>query len=936
MSSVYQINKGIGREIEFKGLRGQYIGWLAGGLLFLLLLFAGMYLAGLGLFWCMGIEGVLGGGLFIGVSGMNRKFGRYGLMKRLAWRKLPAELRFRSRKVFLALTQAGQLLVEKLLPVYKVEHSAVLSFQGDVTVAFEMELPEIFTLADSEHEAFHQAWLRAVKVLPSHTVLQKQDWYVRTAYKPDQQKASEGFLSAASEDFFAGRKSLSHRCYVLLTKKPNGRRAASSLWSTLMRKSLVPLAPASASEFMDKVSTFAQILSDSGFVTLRRLPDFELSGTAEKPGLIERYCFLAAQDKNPVLRDVKLKDSLNIGGKNCVMFSMADATDMPHYCGSRITYDKYATDQSPFSTGFASGLSELLPCNHLYSQYIFIGDAQKTQKEMESKRLRLQSLSAISRENAMARDATSDFLNEAVASGRLPVKAHFNVLAWADDPAEHKELPNLVSSALAGIGISPKQETVGAPQIWWAGLPGNAADFPMNDTFDTFLEQALCFLNTEAPYRSSPHPLGMRLGDRISGKPVNVNLADEPLSQGIIQNFNRFILGGSGSGKSFFTNHLLRSSFDQGGHVVVVDVGHSYKGLCKAAKGYYFTYDEQNPICFNPFFIGEGDQLDTEKKESLKTLLVTLWKNPKEELKTSEYMTLGNALQEYFQMLSANPDVFPCFNSFYEFLRDEYSVKFENGQIEKAQFDYRDFMYVLQPFYKGGEFDYLLNATSNLDLLNQRFIVFELDLIKDHRVLFPVVTIIIMEVFLSKIRKLPSDARKSILIEEAWKAIAKEGMSEYIRYLFKTVRKFNGEAMVVTQEIEDIISSPVIKQAIINNSDCKILLDQRKYQNNFKIIQELLGLTEKEKTQVLSLNRANDPQRQYREVFISLGAGQLSKVYRTEVSRQEYYCYTTKAEEKQRVAQAELRYGSFERGIAAVVAAERKAKAERKRLLHIH
>ena len=147
-----------------------------------------------------------------------------------------------------------------------------------------------------------------------------------------------------------------------------------------------------------------------------------------------------------------------------------------------------------------------------------------------------------------------------------------------------------------------------------------------------------------------------------------------------------------------------------------------------------------------------------------------------------------------------------------------------------------------------------LNATENLDLLQQRFIVFELDNIKDHPILFPVVTLIIMEVFISKMRKLKG-IRKMILIEEAWKAIAKEGMAEYIKYLFKTVRKFFGEAIVVTQEVEDIISSPVVKQAIINNSDCKILLDQSKYQNKFGQIQELLGLTEKEKTLVLPSTR---------------------------------------------------------------------------------
>jgi conjugation system TraG family ATPase len=229
---------------------------------------------------------------------------------------------------------------------------------------------------------------------------------------------------------------------------------------------------------------------------------------------------------------------------------------------------------------------------------------------------------------------------------------------------------------------------------------------------------------------------------------------------------------------------------------------------------------------------------------------------------------------------------------------------------------------VLKPYYEGGEYDYLLNARENLNLLSQPFIVFELDNIKDHPILFPTVTIIIMEVFISKMRKLKG-IRKIILIEEAWKAIARQGMAEYIKYLFKTVRKFFGEAAVVTQEVDDIISSSIIKDAIINNSDCKILLDQTKYLNKFQSIQDLLGLTDKEKTLILSMNKANDPARKYKEVFISLGGVQ-SKVYRVEVSLEEYLAYTTEEKEKMKVQAYAKKYGSIKRGIAMLACDLRK------------
>ncbi len=334
-------------------------------------------------------------------------------------------------------------------------------------------------------------------------------------------------------------------------------------------------------------------------------------------------------------------------------------------------------------------------------------------------------------------------------------------------------------------------------------------------------------------------------------------------------------------------------------------------------KGYYFTYEESNPIRFNPFYIGEGDVLDTEKKESIKTLLLALWKKDNETFNRSEYVALSNALQLYYEKLDKNVTLFPCFNTFYDFLQKDFVEVLKIDNVKDKDFDVSNFLYVLRPYYKGGEFDYLLNATANLDLLNERFIVFELDNIKDHPILFPVVTIIIMETFISKMRKLKG-VRKMIVIEEAWKAIAKEGMAEYIKYLFKTVRKFYGMVALVTQEIEDIISSDIIKQAIINNADCKILLDQSKYQNKFSLIQEMLGITEKQKAEILSINKAPEPGRRYKDLWIGLGASH-SKVYRLETSKEEYYTYTSDQKEKTQVLQAVQRFkGDYRKAIQYV------------------
>jgi conjugation system TraG family ATPase len=414
----------------------------------------------------------------------------------------------------------------------------------------------------------------------------------------------------------------------------------------------------------------------------------------------------------------------------------------------------------------------------------------------------------------------------------------------------------------------------------------------------------VCLFTQETNYKSSPSPFGIKLADRLTGKPLHLDISDLPMKKGIITNRNKFILGPSGSGKSFFTNHMVRQYYEQGSHVLLVDTGNSYLGLCELINrksngkdGIYFTYSEENPIAFNPFYT-EDCAFDIEKKESIKTLILTLWKRDNEPPTRAEEVALSNAVSLYIEKIKSK-EAEPGFNSFYEYVKGEYRGVLEEKKVREKDFDIDNFLNVLEPYYKGGEYDYLLNSTKQMDLLSKRFIVFELDNIKDHPILFPIVTIIIMEVFINKMRRLKG-VRKLILIEEAWKAIAKEGMAEYIKYLFKTVRKYFGEAIVVTQEVDDIISSPIVKESIINNSDCKILLDQRKYMNKFEAIQSLLGLTEKEKAQVLSINMANNPSRLYKEVWIGLGGTQ-SAVYATEVSFEEYLTYTTEETEKMEV-----------------------------------
>ncbi len=826
--------------------------------------------------------------------------------------------------------------LESKFPLLRVENNCIISKFADITAAYRVLLPELFTLTGEEYEALHGAWLKALKVLPDYTVVHKQDFFIEERYTAPEEGSERSFLARSYERHFNERPYLRHTCYLFVTKTTSERMRQTSASSVLCRGFIVPREMRdtdAVTRFLEAAEQMERILNDSGLVRVERLTEAEIVGTADDAGLLARYFALSDEQRPVVNEDIRLDpDVMRIGDKYLSMHTLSDLDMLPQSVATDFRYERLSTDRSDCRLSFAAPVGLLLSCNHVYNQVIFLDDHDETLKRLEASARNMNSLAAYSRSNAINREWIEMYLNEAHSQGVRSVRCHCNVMAWAESESELKRIRNDVGSQLALMGCTPRHNTVDVPVLFWAAIPGNEADFPAEESFYTFLDQALCLFNGETNYRSSLSPFGIKMSDRLSGIPLHLDISDLPMKRGVITNRNKFILGPSGSGKSYLTNHLVRQYWEQGSHILLVDTGNSYQGLCslihaktKGRDGVYFTYTEEAPIAFNPFYVEDG-VYDVEKRESLKTLLLTLWKRESEEPTRSEEVALSNAVNLYLSKLRTDRSIVPSFDTFYEFVETDYRRLLEQKRVREKDFDLENFLNVLEPYYKGGEYDYLLNSDKQLDLLDKRFIVFELDNISSNRTLLPVVTLIIMETFISKMRRLKG-VRKMILIEECWKALTSANMSAYIRYLFKTVRKYFGEAVVVTQEVDDIISSPIVKESIINNADCKILLDQRKYLSKFDGIQRLLGLTDKERAQILSINLSNDPKRRYKEVWIGLGGVQ-SAVYATETSAAEYLCYTTEESEKMQVMELAEKLGGDIEAAIRQLARERKTNTE--------
>ena len=687
--------------------------------------------------------------------------------------------------------------LESKFPLLRVENNCIISKFADITAAYRVLLPELFTLTGEEYEALHGAWLKALKVLPDYTVVHKQDFFIEERYTAPEEGSERSFLARSYERHFNERPYLRHTCYLFVTKTTSERMRQTSASSVLCRGFIVPREMRdtdAVTRFLEAAEQMERILNDSGLVHVERLTETEIVGTADDAGLLARYFALSDERRPVVNEDIRLDPgTMRIGDKYLSMHTLSDLDVLPQSVATDFRYERLSTDRSDCRLSFAAPVGLLLSCNHVYNQVIFLDDHDETLKRLEASARNMNSLAAYSRSNAINREWIEMYLNEAHSQGLRSVRCHCNVMTWAESESELKRIRNDVGSQLALMGCTPHHNTVDVPVLFWAAIPGNEADFPAEESFYTFLDQALCLFNGETNYRSSLSPFGIKMSDRLSGIPIHLDISDLPMKRGVITNRNKFILGPSGSGKSYLTNHLVRQYWEQGAHILLVDTGNSYQGLCslihaktKGRDGVYFTYTEEAPIAFNPFYVEDG-VYDVEKRESLKTLLLTLWKRESEEPTRSEEVALSNAVNLYLSKLRADRSIVPSFDTFYEFVETDYRRLLEQKRVREKDFDLENFLNVLEPYYKGGEYDYLLNSDKQLDLLDKRFIVFELDNISSNRTLLPVVTLIIMETFISKMRRLKG-VRKMILIEECWKALTSANMSAYIKYLCAPVQ----------------------------------------------------------------------------------------------------------------------------------------------------
>lgn len=263
--------------------------------------------------------------------------------------------------------------LENKFPLLTVEHDCILSKDADLSAAYRVELPELFTVTSAEYEAIHSAWLKAIKVLPNYCVVHRQDWFVEEKYKPELDKEDISFLSRSFERHFNERPYLNHTSYLFLTKTTKDRARQQSNFNALTRGFIIPKEmqdKETALKFLEAVGQFERIINDSGFIKLTRITTDEIVGSDSGAGIVEKYFSLSQQDTT-CLQDIALKaGEMKIGDKYLCLHTLSDTEDLPGKVNTDTRYERLSTDKSDCRLSFGAPIGVLLSCNHIVNQYV--------------------------------------------------------------------------------------------------------------------------------------------------------------------------------------------------------------------------------------------------------------------------------------------------------------------------------------------------------------------------------------------------------------------------------------------------------------------------------------------------------------------------------------------------------------------------------------
>ena len=778
------------------------------------------------------------------------------------------------------MTYAGKSIYESI-PVMDVKDNVVISKRGDITFGWELTLPVMYSLTEEGYDDVVNGFASAAKILPPWTFIHRQDIFTYERYKGG---PSKGFLSKCFNEHFEGRKYLVHHQYLFLTFSTKVNSLIEVTQSTAFGKHFQVALPNSEQirQAFLKAEEFISIITGSGRIKARVLTTEDFDGNGTEAGVIDKYLMLG--DETPIRSDVASSpQAMQVHEDMLLGFKISTPDCLPSEISDVKSVDEFFASGVNLYLSFGSAIGTRLACEHVVNQYILIPPQAAVLQDLDKRKKKMTSMRQFA-ENRVNAEQIEKFIEDTHLNGNIVCYSHMNVLCWGKNN-EILDVKGLVSSALSQMGIVATQSLYDLPSLYFAGVPGGAPEVSKENYMIQELYSMLCMGINES-FNVPIEGGTFQIIDRERNIPIEIDIQLLARKLGLIDNYNVFLLGPSGSGKSFFMNFFLRQCYDNGEHLFGIDVGDSYQGLCQIINeesggrdGIYLTWDIEHPFTFNPF-IGIEEWLDADGSlrqdvsgvNFFLSFITTVWA-PVGGWSSDSMAVLEQVLTLFVKKeLEGSREGLPVFDDFYKFLGEEIIPRIvpkydKKGKVTKLpdnpiviaynpvrleDFDLPKLMRALSSYAYGGAYSFLLNEKEPKDLFASRFTIFEVNKLSQGNPLFYSICVLcIMNAFEHKMQN--AQGFKRLFVDEAWKAIANATMAPYLRGLWKTARKYQTSAMVITQELDDILSSEVIKESILQNSDTKVLLNQAKNRNRFEQLQNIMGLDDHQKQMILSM-----------------------------------------------------------------------------------
>ena len=829
---------------------------------------------------------------------------------------------------------------DKVFPLLGIsEEGVAISRKGALTLGWEIILPVMYTCCEEDYDGMIHALDSAIRILPAWYTVVRQDIYTYEYWVPDEDFPS-GFFAESEKRHFMGRKYLVHKAYIFVTMTTKGLITKKSSYSGLFGiadSCIIPARP-EYELFLAKTKEFAAILTSGSGISLTPLSFNDWAGTPESPGIIHRYMFLGERTNH--MSDFELSnESIGCFDRKAQVYNLYSSEKLPPIVNSIRKNNLLSTEGNPVYQSLGAAIGAAVDCEHIVNSIFVIPDQaeEKARLEDEFKKMRAGNEDD---ENAISQKELQLYKEKLINESPYTIKANISIIAW-DVEENYGAIAGKITSALSMLGTSVTSRVkYNAPLLWYAGIPGNVSEIGSENLMTMELSSALCFNNWDTFQRSIKGGK-FRICDRNRHTLLVFDIQHEAKKRGWIDDYNGFILGPTGTGKSYTINSYLRKSYDTGANIVLIDLGGSYQILCGVINeesggkdGQYFSWDAEHPLKFNPFS-GYEEWLDSNgnlKADSIGSnffisVIETIWAPVggwASDLEPILKQTITDFLREEVPEIEKAGRK-PIFQDYYVFLRDKIAPLIAKSRyfvlgntVHKEDIDMGKMLKALSAYSIDGVYGFLQNEDNPTDFFTSRFVVYEvtaLSQVKDQK-FYSLCVLFIMHQFDMKMRL--TEEFDILVIEEAWKAISNETMAPYLRELWKTSRKHNTSAMVVTQSMSDIMSSNVIKDAILDNSSIKILLDQSGSKKNFDSIANYLSLSANDRMKIFSMNMNKDPRYRYRDVFIKLGKG-FSDVFSIETSQEEAVAYESQISEKAGLLRRIKELGSYREAIREAV-----------------